>query len=575
MSSATLACVLFVGVSFRLPTSRLFADDLLNQRPRGAVLWYLDPNRMLVHSQLLQFVGPDSAQLACPVADKTRFTCLSLYDVPMGISLVRQVASVYPITELTLRGVGMDATDLKNIVHLCPNLIACTLYHRSTVLPDEASDLTTEEVAAVATHDVGADSFAILAELPQLKALVLRGYPVTRSRLKFASTLKQLKVLSLCDMKITDADLEALSALSEIEVLDLSGTLVTGSGLHFLKPCSSLTTVILSRAPIDNAINKGVVALPHLKYLILQGVKLTTATISSLETACPFAEIVTGDCPSYVLKCSESHGVQALRLYRAAYEGVNDVGIASMHVEGSKLVSLKIRPHRSVPVTYLSIMRGLKALGLSDAIISDTVVNQISAQQQLETLDLSQSSIGDETLQQLQALDGLTWIGLRHTKVGDAGIKSLLKCKRLANVDLTGSRVTDQGCQVLRRCPQLKAVQLANCAITDDGAKELAKIGGLEYVGLDNTAVTDRGVCELAKLPQLKWIRLINCKITDVAAKELLKSSRLENCQVDGSGISQSMLTEIYRHVNSVRGQKRGRSGTSAMRVSEAGANDK
>jgi hypothetical protein len=85
-----------------------------------------------------------------------------------------------------------------------------------------------------------------VADLPNLKELVLRGSGITDSALSHLKHAKNLRALMLDRTKVTDAGLAHLQAFKSLRTLDLSQTTVTDWGAASLKASSPQLNVIHS-----------------------------------------------------------------------------------------------------------------------------------------------------------------------------------------------------------------------------------------------------------------------------------------------------------------------------------------
>jgi hypothetical protein len=92
-----------------------------------------------------------------------------------------------------------------------------------------------------------------VANLPNLKSLVLRGSGITDSSLAHLNGAKNLESLMLDGTKVTDAGLPYLRGLSSLRELDLSQTAVSDAGLPYLRGLSSLRSLDLSTTAVSSA----------------------------------------------------------------------------------------------------------------------------------------------------------------------------------------------------------------------------------------------------------------------------------------------------------------------------------
>ena len=148
-----------------------------------------------------------------------------------------------------------------------------------------------------------------LSELTQLKSLIIKAGPLTKSNmpafanpkegaindddLKVIANLKQLELLDLRNANLTDQGLSEIAKLTNLEVLDLSFTAITDAGLKHLANMPKLKSLYLcNNAKISN---KGILALGTIKSLEKVWVNdtfVTTQGIEELKKALPNVTVI-------------------------------------------------------------------------------------------------------------------------------------------------------------------------------------------------------------------------------------------------------------------------------------------
>jgi Leucine-rich repeat (LRR) protein len=524
--------------------------------------------------QIVEWIGPGSAELAWPSIDPKRYTLLSLRVVPKGLSTVGMVAALTPTWGVDLCGIPVSDDDINFLVKRCRGLSLLRLRHSSTLSSDELSDLSDEERAALNARTLSGEGLAKIERLKRLMLLEISGYSLPQTRLQFLADLNELRWLSLCDMPVADEDLQALSHLPKLTRLDLCGTSVTGSGLRYLCDCPALQTIVLNRSPVTSHLADSLKdhPLPHLQQLHVHGCKLTSDRMSALRSAVPlFAYVVDSDFSLRRLADvtpPEPRNAQEIRVYRAACQLLWGFDVAAFRTTGNTVTDLSIHPRGWMPadgwmLSYLSPLKGLKNLWLGGCNLSADALEQLQAHDQLQWLDLSDSAVDDAALERLAGLKRLRGMNLTKTKLTDAAVETLSQFTNLETLHLAGTQVTDRGLQTLQSQWHLRALDLKQCPISDEGARHLAAMTNLEYIRLDDTKVTDRGVMALAGLPHLRGLSCVNCKITDDAAYKLSHAENLTYCQIEGTSITKSFRTMIADHISDVRTNLRTRFGWS------------
>lgn len=115
----------------------------------------------------------------------------------------------------------------------------------------------------------------------KFSGLSLSGEHVTDQGLKDMVSFEQLQFLTVTGPKISDDGLKHLAGLKELTSLNLGRTRVTGTGLKHLRD-NRLTELRLDDCPISDSSMAEVGVFRDLRYLDLQGTKITDASAKEL-----------------------------------------------------------------------------------------------------------------------------------------------------------------------------------------------------------------------------------------------------------------------------------------------------
>ncbi|MAW62116.1 MAG: hypothetical protein CMJ94_14970 [Planctomycetes bacterium] len=101
--------------------------------------------------------------------------------------------------------------------------------------------------------------------------------------------------LSLARTQVTDTSLELIAVMPQLERLDLRGTAVTTAGLQQLVDHPHLRELVVSRTKLDDAATSALQRLPALEHLWIWDAGLSAEAIEGLRAALPEVVIDAGD----------------------------------------------------------------------------------------------------------------------------------------------------------------------------------------------------------------------------------------------------------------------------------------
>lgn len=131
------------------------------------------------------------------------------------------------------------------------------------------------------------DSLAVLAQLPNLEILSLRGTAVTDDGLKHLRGHGRLRSLLLGSTNVTDHGAIHLLSLPALEIVDLQQTKISDAGAASLSKIPQLQRLNLSGTAITDASIPHLVRIPQLKGLGMVGSRVTDEGFMQFARACP------------------------------------------------------------------------------------------------------------------------------------------------------------------------------------------------------------------------------------------------------------------------------------------------
>lgn len=137
-----------------------------------------------------------------------------------------------------------------------------------------------------------------LAELPELRQLVLTRTAITDGSLPQIERLQYLELLDLSETSISDAITPILLRLPRLHALGLYATRITDTTLDAIARLSALQMLNVSVNPgiTDTGFQK-LAQLEHLKSVEIHGTSVSDDAIDSFSVQCPEVLIVTDRGP--------------------------------------------------------------------------------------------------------------------------------------------------------------------------------------------------------------------------------------------------------------------------------------
>lgn len=178
----------------------------------------------------------------------------------------------------------------------------------------------------------------------------------------------------------------------------------------------------------------------------------------------------------------------------------------------------------------LKDMRSLDELDLSDAIISDSGLEQLSNQTRLKRL----------------SLNGTQFIDRRFVDLfSDKGVAVLEGLTNLEQLRLEGWSVTHDAGKHLRNLVKLRELDISRTDIHDGCSEFISELSQLESLSLGHiTSTTIRPVTEL---PHLKSLRFDGTRISTLDLELLLSCKKLTELTIDNFWLPEPAITFMQR----------------------------
>jgi Leucine-rich repeat (LRR) protein len=277
------------------------------------------------------------------------------------------------------------------------------------------------------------EGLAHLAELPNLRELIISNPVVSDRNLSRLGRPPQLKRIAIQSDLLSDAGLVHLSKITSLESIVLKGQFlkIHGTGIRHLVKLPNLKDLTIrfsSFVPPD-----GPGWPPNLAYL---------ADLRKLE------------------KLDINHMTNPVMAQLADHDTIKELHLHPYEIDQELLSSI-------------ARLSKLTDLDLSFCRIEREGFAHLAKLQGLETLDLESTTINHKGLSYIGRIASLKRLNLRTTGFADAGMKHLAGLKNLEWLNLSLTRITDASIPALLRLPRLEILYSNATHISSEGLKKL------------------------------------------------------------------------------------------------------
>lgn len=440
----------------------------------------------------------------------------------------------------------------------------------------------------------------LIARLPALETLALRGVPISDSELLLINKCRKLKSLDVALTDVSAAGIAQVNGIQSLKSLSLDGAMFSEAvGKAFANTELEALTIIskpgaatkslaalqlmpkLKKLRLDDiplrqlldALPSGLLALEELQCNIatdtdvesltvwtsltslrLSGPQVTDNSLNSLRNLSRLEELDLSNTNVQGVKFDSMKGLplQRLSLNTVPLSGDGVLAIAAL----PKLVHLHLRGTAvdNVSLESLAKLRDLQVLDVVDTWTTRGGRDRFrSLKPQCELLPSDDAPL-DVT--QIETL--LKWIfaeeGRIVVELVDGSTKRITDPSELppsnyvvVGVDLSTSPagITDEDFVRLAMLQELRSLSLYGPACTDRALAQLQELTQLESLTLDKVQVTDRGLRYLLACTQLRQLRIAGANLTDQSRDVLSMLVRLESLQLNDAGFSSEILTSL------------------------------
>ena len=185
-------------------------------------------------------------------------------------------------------------------------------------------------------------------------------------------------------------------------------------------------------------------------------------------------------------------------------------------------------------------------IDLTDDVLSDEVINDISALNSIRSVRLTQVSGSDELFRAITGLPNLRSVSCQGCTISDEQL-AMLQNVQLQVIDLSDTTGLHDGLLALGPQESLTRVVLRGCQwFTDDDLRLMPSFTLLRDLDISNTSITDDGLAPLAFSVKLSYVDLTGCgQLTGASLHRLKLCKGLKTVVIRDVPVSLSAAVEF------------------------------
>ena len=267
-------------------------------------------------------------------------------------------------------------------------------------------------------------------------------------------------VLALQPVQITDQHMQQLTALNEglerVEELDLEKSQVTLAGLQKLGKLQWLTSLNLSRIPVDDAILAHLQKMPGLEVLRLNHCPIGDEHLAQLAPIGTLRELYLNE--TGITDKGFEHfrnftnlevlDVTSCQLDGDGFEIFDDMGDARSLRE----IQAHFTQFGKRGAKHIDGWDQLEVLGVARAAIDDNVMTQFRKLDNLRELDISFNSVSDRGIKKIDDLKNVNRLIVSNCPgISNASLEAIKEWKNLRSLEIDQTNCSTAGIQELKK----------------------------------------------------------------------------------------------------------------------------
>jgi len=148
------------------------------------------------------------------------------------------------------------------------------------------------------------------------------------------------------------------------------------------------------------------------------------------------------------------------------------------HLSGLKGIDMDQSETTDVGLAKLGTMPELRALALSETLVTGKCLPQLVGCQKLESMRFGKAAIDNESLRYLKEFPNLAIVDLARTNLSLRGLEHVSRCSKVRTLDLNDNpKIDDRAIPLISKLSNLRNLQIKGTKISLAGVIQLSKIG--------------------------------------------------------------------------------------------------
>ncbi len=176
------------------------------------------------------------------------------------------------------------------------------------------------------------------------------------------------------------------------------------------------------------------------------------------------------------------------------------------------------------------------AKGDGKLLVTDELLKYISQIKSLYAIELSDTAITGECLVQISHFPKLAELRISSTAVDGEQLAQSNILPQLELLHADGNKKMNAAITAMRDSPKMRQLHVASCALTDQDVHEIGTMKKISRLKLSNNKLKDADLEPLTKLPALRILYLENCKLTPACFKYVSAIPSLKELNITHNG---------------------------------------
>ena len=197
-----------------------------------------------------------------------------------------------------------------------------------------------------------------------------------------------------------------------------------------------------------------------------------------------------------------------------------------------------LSPPTEQAMRRLSEFQDLQHLYLSDAQLSDDMLQSMAQLRQVPGMTLSNVTVDDSADKDIRWPESLEALAVENCTLPDRACESLTRLKLLKTLYFLENSISDSQLGMVGTMPNLEILVLSGSDVSDAGVLQISGQHNLHHLRLSKTSVTDEATDHISTFQALRTLDLSECSISDSGIPPLTRLNQLEHLDLADTNIT-------------------------------------